>query len=266
MRMGVNKDLILNHYVPMGLPVPYQNFTLYPVKVKQSYFWDRSAHILLVDKEYANNVEIIQMSYLRYLIEWGVHEQKVLDSLSSILSIVLQLEDRLLELDVNEKQEFSIVIPKVKQGSDGLKPVYQNAIRISEKEFEDLRKIILFQNVRDWDDEYVDPDVKKSIDEYYRILNKQGAHVEMERKIAAVVSQTGLTLNEIQEMPYRMFQNIYDSMVERIDYEILKVAEIHGAEFKKPIEHWVNRNARNKYDEAFVSYDKVESKITGKGN
>lgn len=260
MAMAVSKDEILSRYVAVGLPIPFKTLQIHPIQVKDAYLWLNNMHILTVEKEYMNDVDIIQMSYLRFLLEWGQSQPEVIQQLGQILYMCLQMEDYLIDI-AEEDGKFYIILAPQMEVSRGYIPDYSQAIKISETEFDEFRRLVLIQNIREWDDEYVTPEVKQAMDEYYELVSRKAVHVEMERKVAAVISQTGLSIQEIQQMPYRMFQIVYEAMVDRIDYQICKQAEMNGAEFKKPIEHWVNREAHDKYKDAFVDYDTMESKL-----
>lgn len=260
----MDKELILNYYVPLGLPIPFKKWHVFPITVKDSYFWKKTFDILMVDKNSINNIEIIQMSYLKYLVVEGLKDETVLGKLNNILSLCLHLQNYTLDIELEEKtnEVVLLIVPNVEVNSGKILPNYSEAKKITAQEFDELKKIILYQNIYGYDDKYIDPDVKKVINRYYSVVNRNTPIVTLEKRIAVVMASTGMTLEQINNMTFRSFNLVFDTIVDKVDYTILRQAELSpDIEFKKPIEHWVFKEEHDKYKDAFVDYDQVASKI-----
>ena len=52
------------------------------------------------------------------------------------------------------------------------KDIHLSEKKINQKEFDDIKRIILYQNFPGYDDEYIDPNFKKNMDEKDQLRNK----------------------------------------------------------------------------------------------
>lgn len=260
----VDKEMILEHYVPLGLPIPFKEWKVYPITVRDSIHWKQNFNILTVEKNNINSIEVIQMSYLKFLVMTGIEDSTIFERLFTLLSLCLDLKHYNLDIElVDGGQDVKLSIaPYIEVGEGKILPDFSQVRYINSQEFDELKTIILYQNIFDYDDSYIDPDVKKAIDEYYALLNRHSPDVSLERRIAVVSASTGMTLEQILGMTFRAFNLLFDTIVDKVDYTILKHAEcLPDVKFKKPVEHWVYKEPRNKYKDAFVDYDQVASKI-----
>lgn len=262
--MRVDKDTILQHYVPLGIPIPYKEWNVYPITVQNSIHWKQNFNVLTVEKNNINSIDVIQMSYLKFLVVLGMEDDEVFNRLFTILTICLNLENQKLDVEpIGKGEDVRLSItPYIEVNENKIIPDFSQTRYITSQDFDELKRIILYQNIYDYDDSYIDPDVKKAIDEYYALMNRKTPDVELERRIAIVTASTGLTLEQILPMTFRAFNLLFDTVVDKVDYTIMRHAEcLPDVQFKKPVEHWVYKEPRNKYKDAFVDYDKVASKI-----
>ena len=85
---------------------------------------------------------------------------------------------------------------------------------ICPKDFDEISKIILFQNDINYDDRYISPDMRKEIEQYYKLKYKDLTPPTIEKKKAFVISKTGISLNEINNMVFRMFDQVYQASID----------------------------------------------------
>jgi len=85
---------------------------------------------------------------------------------------------------------------------------------ICPKDFDEISKIILFQNDINYDDRYISPDMRKEIEQYYKLKYKDSTPPTIEKKKAFVISKTGISLNEINNMVFRMFDQVYQASID----------------------------------------------------
>lgn len=261
----MDKELLLNHYITLGLPVPFKDWEIFPIKVKDNYKWSDSVDILTIEKNTINDVKIIQMSYLDFVIMLGVNDNSYLTKLKTILELCLGIKDCAIDLKIDNNTVIGLIITPYIINKDGEEEKdYFQSKEITAEDFDEIKRIILFQNIYDYSDEYIDPDVKKAIDEYYSVSNRNTPQVSMEDKIITVLSSTAITKQELLEMPLRHFYLLFNTVVDKVDYTIMQLADCFpDVKFKKPIEHWVYKQKHDKYKEAFVDYDAMASKING---
>ena len=134
-----------------------------PIKVKDWSLFNNCIDILMHELQDYNSVEIIQMSYLEFVTDIlldKVSDEEISENafkLSTILSM-------------------SLGVYEARKGMFRNKPCLtlhdENGCVVSlitHKEFNELKKIILFQNIINYDDRYLSPDIKKEIEEYEKI-------------------------------------------------------------------------------------------------
>lgn len=251
--MAVDKDYLLNRCVPFGFPYKYKELNVYPIQVKDYYYWEKNLDILLIEKNYIGDLDIIQMSYLKFLIGLGLSDESVIKKLIKILRLVLRLKDDEYTIELILEGNLQIVLQPKKSEL----PIYT----ISEEEFEDIKTIICYQNIYKYDDKYVDPDIKKAVDDYLNLKTKDAPKLTLERKIYGLAVGCNMRLEDIAELPIRAFGQLFDLMVEEKDYHTLKGAELQGTSFKNPIEHWIYKEEKDRYDEGFMDLDEYKKQI-----
>lgn len=250
-------NYILENYIAFDLPVPYKNFIIYPVKVKDFNKFIYSYDILDIKKNDLGDINIIQMSYLDFLINFIFEEIRT--NKESTISIKLS---NILQLCLKINSEDIKIYRSEKNNKWHLKILDTD---INSKEFDEIKNIILYQNLVGYDekDKYVDPSLRKAYEEYMRIQQNGKKEPSLDKQIASVQAHTGMSKNDLMDMTARSFKLLLNSCIKEVDYIILKTAESGGmVKFSKPIEHWVYENNNiDKYAQAFVSLDSYENKM-----
>ena len=167
-----------------------------------------------------SDIKIISMSYLEFVCEVLIPSDNVNNiKLSTVLDMSLGLKDFrykkvgkkkcliiMDEIIENTFDEDGKIVPKKKC----------NETIITPKEFDEIRKIILFQNIPNYDDRYVNPEVKRLYETYTKSKNKGMENPTLEKQKVFVISKTGILMKSINNMTYRTFSQIYTTNV-RID-------------------------------------------------
>lgn len=260
----INIEKLISEYAFFGKPIPYNELEIHPVMVKDSGTFLSNMAILNIDKNTFNDIEIIKMSYLKFLGVLSLHDKTILDKLTQIFRLVLKIDDEKVVylLPDGKKNDYTLLITKPVNRGEREIADYSTATIITSKEFDDIKKIIMHQNIHDFDDDYIDPDVKKAVEEYHRIITRDVIETTVEKKVAAIQVETGMTCEEIYKMTYRQFNILFETMLDNIDYKILKTAELSGnVEFKKSIEHWVFKKEKGKFGDAFINADSFNNKM-----
>ena len=119
------------------------------------------------------------MSYLDFLFKVMLPTDQsglLLDKFCNILKLCLGMPDWKIKMD--KKKRISILAP-------------DDSFEITGKQFDDIKRIILYQNVPHYDDTYIDPDLKKMMGEVDR-LKSQGINVPtLERRMAIITAHCG---------------------------------------------------------------------------
>jgi hypothetical protein len=246
---------LMQRYIEFDKPIPFKEnrLNIQPVLVDESFEFLQSVDILNIDKDTNGDIEIIQMPYLKFLYhlvgendEYGIGLK-----LDTILKLSVQIaghefEDLFIKSEINELGKCFIVFSNNKDKSSAYD------VKLNAREFDELRRIIMYQNIPNFSDKYVDPDLKKAFNDYWAFKNKSVGMPTFEKQISVIQSATGMNKREILCMTYRGFKILFDTCVDLIDYQINKSAEMGGkVEFKRPIEHWVYKSNKSMYAEAF---------------
>lgn len=249
---------LVDRYSSIDEPVPYKGLLIYPILVKQYYDFSVSYDVLCIEKNKIPDVKVIQMNYLDFLCERLMSDTTeikdgytvgnyYIEKLYLVLCVCFRLDQRQINI-IRDDKHWNLVI---------------NGVTINSQEFDDIRRIIMYQNIYDYFDEYIDPDFKKAVDEFYEIKNRGLKNPDLELKISAITAMSGITKKDILLMTYRELENVFHSCLDKMEYQMMHTAELSGnVKFDKPIDHWVYKRKKNRYEDAFVSADAVKDKIS----
>ena len=259
--MELNFEALGELYFAYDDPVPYQlktGATLFirPVLLKDSMIFIQSCDLLDIDKNSSSDVEAIQMSYLRYLSERVLqhqNEQIAKASKQKLVNIcILCLGMELPYLAKNERGKLVLCDLK------------HEAITVTEKEFEDVRRIIMYQNFADYDDEYIDPDLKKAMNEVKALKAAKFAPISTERRMNIVMAHCGYSKDAIKSMTYRAFNNLYAEVVGEVDFSATWPIALYAGK-TKDVAHWIYRERKDKYSEYIKPLDEYKQSIGADG-
>lgn len=110
---------------------------------------------MTIDKNSLGSVEIIQMSYLKYIMQYKLSQEDEdaakyeRQKLTNICILCFHMQ---LPFILNDDS-----------GKPFIGDVGNSEVKIYEKDFEDIRRIVMYQNILDYDDEYIDPDLKRQL-------------------------------------------------------------------------------------------------------
>lgn len=225
-------------YFTFDKPIPFKSFYIYPVMLEKYYDFMYSHDILDIDKNSIPDKKIVKMTYLEFLINILQESEAVQIKLSNILNICLKIDLDSVEVKIKDNQ---LII---------------NGETIDGKDFDVLRKIILYQNIPSYDDRYVDPEIKKLQERHDNIVNKGMDDIQpptLEDLMIALIAELGYTIEYVTQLSWRKFSLLLKSVEDKIDYKIKKAAEMGGmVTFKEPIEHWIYKKKKDRFANAFA--------------
>ena len=243
--MSIKEEIYKNYYEELTFddPIDYKGLLLYPVSIRKINKFLQSSSVIRIQKEYIPDKEIIKMSYLKFLMtnidkekeEYG--ESLTFDLLALCFMICMRIEEVSIRLFIDE---------------DGKAKLILNGVEIDENEFDYLRKLILYQNLPNYDDELMNPDLKNDLEQADKIKNGGEETEDFEHLIANLVIGTGMNIDDVKNLPIRKFYIIGQVMDRKLHYSIYKQASVGGfVEFKQPITHYLKKNI-----------DLLENKVT----
>lgn len=254
-----NVKQYIEPFITLNEPVPYKNLLIYPFKVKEYYNFMVSIDILTQEKDKINDINIIQMSYLEYIVkvlfndntfneDWG-EENSIIwkKKFNTIITNSLQCDITDINFCLDKKGKIFLIIKGQK---------------ILAKHFNDIIKIILHLNISNYTDEYISPDVQEAIDKYLQQQWNKTHSPNLYKKILFVISETGFKKSDIFDMSILEFEDLYTLILKKFDYKINRTAELSGnVEFKEKLEHFMFETPKTIYDTIFQSGKSFEKKM-----
>ena len=136
-------------------------------------------------------------------------------------------------------------------------------VEINDEEFNDLKDIILFQNIHDYDNMEMSDDFRKVVEEYYALKNKDIIIPTLEDRLMAVVVSSGYTLEQLYNMPLRLFDALFEYSVGKLEYQVNKliINLAHGEVKGFSLSHWVYKTKKDKYSEIFTNAQDLVNKF-----
>ena len=252
--MKIDIDFYKKAYFYFDKPVDYQIkdklIKIYPIAVEDSEVFLSSMNILMVDKNSSPSVEIIQMSYLEFIYKFLFQDQTNIDRFVNILKYCLHINSPYIGFDENNKP---YLVDK------------ENDILIGPKDFDNIKRLILYQNLIHYDDEYINPELKAAMSEVDELRNKGIDSPTIERRIAIITAHCGLSKQEQLKMTYRSHSLLFEEVYGEVEYTTLRPIALFGGNGDK-IDNWIYKKKKDKFDGYITDADKYSASMGGKYN
>lgn len=258
-RVNINLDSLRLEYFTFDKPILWKGLKIYPILVEDWLYFSNYADILQLEKNDTDSVEVIQMNYLKWLLIMAItnEEMKIMPKLYKILELTFKAKNitfGFYDSEGNEVDETQIGVTNPRITID--------EVVINHRDFDELRSIIMFQNLPYYDDTYINPSVKKAIEEYEKMKSKDIESPSFERQIVIVANERGMKEKEIYEMTYRKFNMALSELTNKLEYQINKSAEMGGmVTFKESIDHWIYKKKQSRFSNDIVGVDGLKNKI-----
>lgn len=254
MFVALKLDVIKSLYFEMDLPVPYRLasgdvLNIMPIRMVDSPFFLSSCDVLRIEKNKIPIPQVISMSYLQFLVGYYLPKNpQGVQKLSNIFRLCIGMD----KWDIQMDEKFKPYIVN-KENSSIIKP----------KEFDDLRRIIMYQNVPDYDDSYVSPELEEAIQAEDRARSKNIDVPTIERRMAIITAHCGIGKEEQKNMTLRSHQLLFKEIVGEIDFYTVRPMSIYCG---KEIEHYVYPKKHGKFDRYITSVGDYHRSMGGDGN
>lgn len=234
----------------MDCPINFNGLLIKPVKMIDYFIFIRTIPILMINKNNLNDPKIISMSYLEYIIyllENSDDDGKNVTSFMLYNLFKCTIECNSLDIQYG----FNLNKPFIKI----------NECVLNKKEFDTLKDIIIYYNFPDYDDIYINPELKEEMEEVDRLKNGNKKQVDLEKQMISVTIGTSYSFDDVKNMSIRKFHVLLGMINKKERYIIYKTASLSGfVEFKQEISHYLmeeNEDISNKLMDA----DSFKSKI-----
>lgn len=253
---NVDFDFLSKQYFYFDKPVPYvldekKNWIIEikPIKLADSEIFLSAVHVISQDKDSIPDPKIIQMSYLQFVIEVMFNAPVNVQAMIIIAKLCLGI-DR-LGVKKNELGRYCLIDQ-------------DTGCQINQKQFDEIRKIIMKQNFADYDDEYMHPDLKKALDETKELKNKYIDMPALERKMAIITAHCGLPKHEQERMTYRSHCMLFKEVCGEVNFNVSAPIALQygkGNEF----EDWIFKKTKGKFDDGVISVADYNRSAGGNG-
>ena len=120
----------------------------------------------------------------------------------------------------------------------------------------------MHQNIPDYKEEDINPDLKKDLEEKRRLENKGKKTVSIEKQIMAIVISSSLTFEDVLNLTIRKFYIVLEMIDKKLHYEIYKTASMSGmVEFKTEIEHYLSETDTIGIEDRVIDVGTLSSKF-----
>lgn len=261
--MAIDIDFYKQAYFAFEEPVPYKlscgkTIEINPVLLKDSHIFMTSYSVLDIDKNSYGTVEEIQMSYLEYLYKVVLQDTLRKDQLFNICFLCMGFNYPIIRQKGKDYELVNIV------AEENEFVEFVEDFFITAKEFDEIKKIILYQNLLNYDDEYIDPQFKASMDEYDEMKNKDIEPITLERRMAIIASHTGITFKEQKQMTLRSHSLLFNEVRDEVEYIVAKPLAMYAG--KADEVQWIIRHKHNKFDKYTTSIEDYNRSMGGNGN
>lgn len=246
------KDTLDKKYekeLTFDLPIEIHGLKFVPVKLYDYIDFLLASNIFKLEKNDLD-VKYIQMTYLDFIVDLLLNRDKdevFKYMLYKCFSLCLNDESVRISYGLGSSQKSYLII---------------NDIQLSSFQLESIKEIILVQNFPNYsENKILDKDLKKEIEEYDKIINKNKKWVSLEKQIVTVMLSTSLNLEEIYQMPIRKFILALEMADKKMHYVIYKAASMSGlVKFKEEIKHYMLEET-NSLESKFVQTEDFVKKI-----
>jgi len=239
-------EIYKQNYFEFDEPVPFKKFTIHPVRVRDYYHFHWAVDCLTLEKNKdVNGITMSHLGYLLYKIQ-SEPDKHYGDKFANIINICFKITDGVIRsmCDLNGQPCLAV--------GDHV---------ITKEDFDDIRRIICYQNILGFDDAYIDPELEQDIKDKNAILNKNLVVPSLEKQVACIALSYGLDFEKIFEMTLRKFSLVLQTADGKLHYQIYKELETSGAvTFKSGINHWIYEKKKNKFDDMLL-WDNLTQKL-----
>ncbi len=235
-------------------PIPYKELLIYPITMKDYLEFHWLVNCLLIDKNSVPDVNVISMSYLRFLYYQSVvKEEPYVYMVKLLLCMVLHLDfSEKMSFYINEKDKAFFTIKDVEYNAD---------------DFDEIVKIIFEQNCIQAIDNTISKEVRDALEkaEEYKMRQNKQKMCSLEEQMICVLISTPLKMEDIYKLSIRKFEKILQRVDAKLHYQIYLSASMSGMvkfENENAIQHWMNDlSEKDKYADVKVDMDTMRNKI-----
>lgn len=155
-------------------------------------------------------------------------------------------------------------IIRYKEVSESKQTLMVGDVEITDDDFDLLRKVVCYQNMPDYDDEYIDPELKAELELAARLENPNNIQPTLEKQETCLIASTAYTYETIKQLSIRHLVMLLRSVDAKLHYFTYRQAEASGmVQFKGELAHWIYSNDKKSKLDKVQSFDSLKDKLSG---
>jgi hypothetical protein len=237
----------INSFINELKELEKNTFYITPVHMDNYLKFYSSIGCLLIEKNKIPDVKIISMSYLDFLIDLIENDKNKIyaEMFLNILKLSLNLDEKDIRYIKNDKGKTILKF---------------RGIEFNKNDFENLRQVICYQNMPDYNDGYIDPELEEALKETERMQNNNMGISTLEDQKICIAISSPYKLEDINKLTIRKFVKILRKIDSKLHYQIYKQGECSGmVSFKTPILHWMY--SKDTRFDSLISLDSFKEKV-----
>lgn len=233
-----------------GYSQNYKGLDIYPIKLKDIKYQNLFYKLMCYPKNYIPDVQIIKMSYLKYIL---IAVQQTINADSTEMATdLIDFLKYVTKKEVDITYKYSGETPTINNLS--LKIIIGNQ-EFTERNFDDIREIILLQNGLSY--EYIEeynPELEKFLD----FVNRGGSNMTFQDEIFTFCVLMKIGLKEVENYTLFQFKNLFEKLLTLKEFDLYKPLVVSGQITLKSgeIKHYLYRSVKlGRYDSIKVNKD-----------
>lgn len=111
---------------------------------------------------------------------------------------------------------------------NGKKDLIIDGVEIDKTTFDELRTLVCYYNMPDYDDEYVDPELEAELEEAAKLENPNAVSPSLEKQETCLVASTAYRYSDIKELSIRKLTLLLRTVDKKLHYFAYRQAEASG--------------------------------------
>ena len=145
---------------------------------------------------------------------------------------------------------------------NGKKDLIVDGVEIDKTTFDELRTLVCYYNMPDYDDEYVDPELEAELQEAARLENPNATSPSLEKQESCLVASTSYKYSELKELSIRKLVLLLRTVDKKLHYFTYRQAEASGmVSFKSELPHWIYGSDKRDQFERLQTLDSFKEKM-----
>jgi hypothetical protein len=226
--------------------------TINHIKVKDWLSLENCLELLKIYKNEINDINVIMMSYLEYL-ESICSDETINSMFGFLISSTIKEANNKYGAWYKKNEKTNYVVTEKDKSI---------LFYICDKDFKDIKNIILHQNFYNYNDIYINPEIRKAIDKQRSLEMKGCTSPTLEKQKIFVMGKVGFSMSTINNMTYREFSQLYKQQVDEDMYfarNILKSG--YSFTMKEDINHPLYEKEKGVLDDILVDAQEFKGKV-----